>query len=283
MGNLLEVRNLSFSYGENRVLKEIDLSIPENELVSVLGINGAGKSTLLKCLNRIITPQTAEIKLKSKDVQELDLVEISKLISYVPQSVRSSFSMDVFDVVLLGRRPYINWRIGERDREVVSETLRFLNLEDFAFRKFNKLSGGERQRIIIAKAIAQEPQLFLLDEPTSDLDLKNQIQVMKKLKSLVSDSESSKSALVAIHDINIAARFSDRIILLSDGKIVADGTPLEVLTSENIAKVFGVTSEISLPTSVFEPLRVFVKDEIKEPQNTITEDIKNTKGETYEQ
>ena len=106
---------------------------------------------------------------------------------------------------------------------------------------------------------------------------------MKKLKSLVSDSESSKSALVAIHDINIAARFSDRIILLSDGKIVADGTPIEVLTSENIAKVFGVTSEISLPTSVFEPLRVFVKDEIKEPQNTITEDIKNTKGETYEQ
>lgn len=283
MGNLLEVRNLSFSYSENRVLEEIDLSIPENELVSVLGINGAGKSTLLKCLNRIITPQTAEIKLKSKDVQELDLVEISKLISYVPQSVRSSFSMDVFDVVLLGRRPYINWRIGERDREVVSETLRFLNLEDFAFRKFNKLSGGERQRIIIAKAIAQEPQLFLLDEPTSDLDLKNQIQVMKKLKSLVSDSESSKSALVAIHDINIAARFSDRIILLSDGKIVADGTPIEVLTSENIAKVFGVTSEISLPTSVFEPLRVFVKDEIKEPQNTITEDIKNTKGETYEQ
>tara|TARA_B110000444_G_scaffold166165_1_gene155303 strand:- start:4003 stop:4866 length:864 start_codon:yes stop_codon:yes gene_type:complete len=283
MGNLLEVRNLSFSYGENRVLEEIDLSIPENELVSVLGINGAGKSTLLKCLNRIITPQTAEIKLKSKDVQELDLVEISKLISYVPQSVRSSFSMDVFDVVLLGRRPYINWRIGERDREIVSETLRFLNLEDFAFRKFNKLSGGERQRIIIAKAIAQEPQLFLLDEPTSDLDLKNQIQVMKKLKSLVSDSESSKSALVAIHDINIAARFSDRIILLSDGKIVADGTPIEVLTSENIAKVFGVTSEISLPTSVFEPLRVFVKDEIKEPQNTITEDIKNTKGETYEQ
>ena len=283
MGNLLEVRNLSFSYSENRVLEEIDLSIPENELVSVLGINGAGKSTLLKCLNRIITPQTAEIKLKSKDVQELDLVEISKLISYVPQSVRSSFSMDVFDVVLLGRRPYINWRIGERDREVVSETLRFLNLEDFAFRKFNKLSGGERQRIIIAKAIAQEPQLFLLDEPTSDLDLKNQIQVMKKLKSLVSDPESSKSALVAIHDINIAARFSDRIILLSDGKIVADGTPIEVLTSENIAKVFGVTSEISLPTSVFEPLRVFVKDEIKEPQNTITEDIKNTKGETYEQ
>ena len=291
MGNLLEVQNLSFSYGDNHVLKEIELSIPENELVSILGINGAGKSTLLKCLNRIITPQTAEIKLKSMDLNELDLVEISKLISYVPQSVRSSFSMDVFDVVLLGRRPYINWRIGENDRKVVSDTLRFLNLEDFAFRKFNQLSGGERQRIIIAKAIAQEPQLFLLDEPTSDLDLKNQIQVMKKLKSLVSDTDSPKSALIAIHDINIAARFSDRIILLSDGKIVADGTPVEVLTSENIAKVFDVTSEISLPTSVFEPLRVFVKDELEEPQNTIAakpesvlvEDMSNTKGETYEQ
>ena len=272
MGNLLEVQNLSFSYGDNHVLKEIKLSIPKNELVSILGINGAGKSTLLKCLNRIITPQTAEIKLKSMDLNELDLVEISKLISYVPQSVRSSFSMDVFDVVLLGRRPYINWRIGENDRRVVSDTLRFLNLEYFAFRKFNQLSGGERQRVVIAKAIAQEPQLFLLDEPTSDLDLKNQIQVMKKLKSLVSDTESPKSALVAIHDINIAARFSDRIILLSNGEIVADGTPTEVLTSENIAKVFDVTSEISKPSGD-EPLRVFVKDEIKS----------NEKGETNEQ
>ena len=290
MGNLLEVQNLSFSYGDNHVLKEIELSIPENELVSILGINGAGKSTLIKCLNRIITPQTAEIKIQSMDLNELDLVEISKLISYVPQSVRSSFSMDVFDVVLLGRRPYINWRIGENDRRVVSDTLRFLNLEDFAFRKFNQLSGGERQRIIIAKAIAQEPKLFLLDEPTSDLDLKNQIQVMKKLKSLVSDTDSPKSALIAIHDINIAARFSDRIILLSDGKIVADGTPSEVLTSENIAEVFDVTSEISQPSGD-EPLRVFVKDEIKEPQNTIAteparvlvEDISNKEGEKYEQ
>ena len=290
MGNLLEVQNLSFSYGDNHVLKEIELSIPENELVSILGINGAGKSTLIKCLNKIITPQTAEIKIQSMDLNELDLVEISKLISYVPQSVRSSFSMDVFDVVLLGRRPYINWRIGENDRRVVSDTLRFLNLEDFAFRKFNQLSGGERQRIIIAKAIAQEPKLFLLDEPTSDLDLKNQIQVMKKLKSLVSDTDSPKSALIAIHDINIAARFSDRIILLSDGKIVADGTPSEVLTSENIAEVFDVTSEISQP-SVDEPLRVFVKDEIKQPQNTIAaepasfliEGISDTEGETYEQ
>ena len=165
-----------------------------------------------------------------------------------------------------------NWRIGEHDRRVVSDTLRFLNLEDFAFRKFNQLSGGERQRVVIAKAIAQEPQLFLLDEPTSDLDLKNQIQVMKKLKSLVSDTESPKSALVAIHDINIAARFSDRIILLSNGEIVADGTPTEVLTSENIAKVFDVTSEISKPSGD-EPLRVFVKDEIKS----------NEKGETNEQ
>ena len=182
------------------------------------------------------------------------------------------------------------FRSGENDRRVVSDTLRFLNLEDFAFRKFNQLSGGERQRIIIAKAIAQEPKLFLLDEPTSDLDLKNQIQVMKKLKSLVSDTDSPKSALIAIHDINIAARFSDRIILLSDGKIVADGTPSEVLTSENIAEVFDVTSEISQP-SVDEPLRVFVKDEIKQPQNTIAaepasvliEGISDTEGETYEQ
>ena len=120
--------------------------------------------------------------------------------------------MNVFDVVMLGRRPHINWRISEDDLERVSETLRYLQLEDFAFRRFDKLSGGERQRVIIAKAISQDPILFLLDEPTSDLDLKNQIDVMKKLKLLASaDSGNSKSALIAIHDINMAARFADSL------------------------------------------------------------------------
>ncbi len=270
MSPILQATEISFSWGENHVLKGLDLDIGENELISILGVNGAGKSTLLKCLNRILTPQSGKIQVLSKDVSSLSLLQLSTLMSYVPQSVRSSFSMDVFDVVLLGRRPHISWRINENDREKVSQTLRTLNLENFAFRRFDQLSGGERQRVIIAKAVAQDPKIFLLDEPTSDLDLKSQIEIMKSLRTLVSNSASPKSALVAIHDINIAARFSDRILLLHDGQIISQGTPQEVLTTENIAKVFGVTSEVEIyspsETREFEAyspsVRVIVKDEI---------------------
>ncbi len=260
MVNLLEIQDLSFSYGSIEVLKGLNLEISENEMVCILGVNGVGKSTLLKCINKILPTDGGHIKLDSIDLIQTNPMELSRLVSYVPQSVRSGFSIDVFDVVMLGRRPYINWKISENDRNIVSRTLRFFGLEEFAFRKFNHLSGGERQRVVIAKAIAQQPRLFLLDEPTSDLDLSNQIQVMKRLRSLVSDKENPRSALLAIHDINIAARFADRIVLLSDGKIVADGAPSDVLTPENIATVFKVSSEVYTPD--WGPIQIIVKDEI---------------------
>ena len=261
MTKILEVRDLNFSWGDNHVLKNLNLDVQKNELVSIIGINGAGKSTLLKCLNRILKPDLGKIRMWDKDLSNFDPLNLSKLISYVPQSIRSNFSMDVFDVVLLGRRPHINWRIAENDREKVSQTLRYLELEDFAFRKFDRLSGGERQQVIIAKAISQDPDLFLFDEPTSDLDLRNQIEIMKKIRKLV-ENDSSKSALIAIHDINIAARFSDRILLLHEGEILASGAPNEVLTVENIAQVFGVTCDVQLWNGEY--IRVIVEDEIKQ-------------------
>ena len=265
----MSVKDLYFSWGENEVLKGVDLSIKSNEVVSILGVNGAGKSTLIKCLNTILKPKEGTIKIFSNvvgtidalvDVSSLDLVALSRVMSYVPQSVRTSFSMDVFDVVLLGRKPHIKWRISDDDRSKVSETLRYLNLEDFAFRKFDQISGGERQRVIIAKAVAQDPNLFLFDEPTSDLDLKNQIQVMKCIKKLIKDSETPKSALIAIHDINIAARYSDKILLLDNGSVRAFGPPKEVLTEENIADVFSVKSSVELTDEGY--IRVLVYDEI---------------------
>ena len=191
----------------------------------------------------------------------MSLLELSKMSSYVPQSVRTSFSMDVFDVVLLGRRPYISWIVSSEDREAVSRTLSLLGLEEFAFRKFDKLSGGERQRVVVAKAVAQDPSIFLFDEPTSDLDLRNQIEVMKRIVEIVSDKELGKSAIVSIHDINIAARFADRIILLHEGEVKADGSPSEVLTEDNIAEVFEVTCDILIQTEN-SPMRVLIKDEI---------------------
>ncbi len=266
----MNVKDLNFSWGSNEVLNNIEFSIESNEVVSILGINGAGKSTLIKCLNGILKPKSGKIeiianseessKISLVDMSSLDLVGLSKVMSYVPQSVRTSFSMDVFDVVLLGRKPHIKWRITDNDRDKVSETLRYLNLEDFAFRKFDQISGGERQRVIIAKAIAQDPNLFMFDEPTSDLDLKNQIQIMKCIKKLIKESESPKSALIAIHDINIAARYSDKIMLLDNGTVKAFGPPKDVLTEQNIADVFGVKSSVELTDEDY--IRVVIYDEI---------------------
>ncbi len=259
MNDIIKVEDLRFGYPDKEVLKGLNLTISNNELVCLLGINGAGKSTLLKCILGILKFQTGKISfdyaMQTDDNanvsnvmnsgNNIDTMALARYMSYVPQSVKSSFSIDVYDTIMLGRRPYIGWNISPEDREIVSKTIEFLNLEEFAFRKINQLSGGERQRVIIGKAIAQEPRLFLLDEPTSDLDLKNQIQIMKKIKKIVSNPESPKSALVAIHDINMAARFADRILLMSDGEIVAEGTPRQVLTPQNIQNVFAVTADIA--------------------------------------
>ena len=264
MTNLLSVEDLSFSWGKKEVLKGINFTIEANEVVAILGVNGAGKSTLIKCINRILKMNTGSVQIFSKDLHSLNLIELSRHMSYVPQSVRTSFGIDVFEVVLLGRRPHITWRVSSRDQQIVSETLRFLSLEDFAFRRFDQLSGGERQRVIIAKAIAQDANLILMDEPTSDLDLKNQIGTMKNITQIISQSPN-KSALIAIHDINIAAKFADRILLLHDGKIVSNGTPSEVLTAKNIATVFGVTSQI-ITADGEKPMRIVIEDEIREEE-----------------
>ncbi|MBA46053.1 MAG: iron ABC transporter ATP-binding protein [Euryarchaeota archaeon] len=237
--DVLKVSNLSFSWKNNPVpvLSDIEFSVRDGELVAILGINGAGKSTLLKCMNRILKPENAEIQIDSMNINDISLLELSKLVSYVPQSVMTNFSMDVFDVVMLGRRPHISWRISNEDRDKVSKTLQLFDLEDFAFRRFDQLSGGERQRVIVAKAVVQSPSLFLFDEPTSDLDLKNQLEVMKRIRDLV-DNKERRAALVAVHDINLAARFADRIILLHNGRIKAFNNPKSVLTEQNNRRSF---------------------------------------------
>tara|TARA_Y100001968_G_scaffold53914_1_gene44995 strand:+ start:378 stop:1202 length:825 start_codon:yes stop_codon:yes gene_type:complete len=273
LNKILEVENLSYSWGTNEVFRNINFTVENNKVIAILGKNGVGKTTLLKCINRILKPISGSVRIDSKDISSLDLVELSKMVSYVPQSIMSNFPMEVFDVVLLGRRPHINWTIGDTDREKVSETLRFFNLQDFAFRNFNQLSGGERQRVIVAKAVSQDSSIFLMDEPTSDLDLKNQIEIMKKIKHLVSDSGNGKAAIIAIHDINIAARFADSIFLLDKGEIRAKGTPEEVLTEKNIEQVFGVTSEV-IPKTRKDPMRILIKDELNDKQKVVKKNDK---------
>ena len=264
MTDFLSVSGLNFSWGENHVLKDVEFTMQRNEVVAILGVNGAGKSTLIKCLNKILTPKSGKILIEGNDLSSHDLVSLAKVMSYVPQTVRSSFSMNVFDVALIGRRPHIRWRISQRDRDFVSQTLRYLGLEDFAFRRFNQLSGGERQRVIIAKAIVQNPDLYLFDEPTSDLDLKNQVSIMKRIRHLVSPEMGDKSALIAIHDINLAARFADKIILFDDGKVKSYGKPEDVLTEQSISDVFGVSSMIMPRDDDPTKIHIIINNEIEE-------------------
>ena len=240
MTSVLSVRDLCFSWPGRDVLSNMSFKIKPKQIVSILGVNGAGKTTLLKCINRILKPTHGSINLQSNDVGEMSMIDIAKHVAYVPQSVSTSFPMNVYDVVLLGRRPHLQWFVGDEDRQKVSDSLVFLELEDFAFRRYDRLSGGERQRVVLAKAFAQEPDLYLLDEPTSDLDLRHQITTMEKIQDVVKNSERNSSALIAIHDIDIAARFSDQILLIHNGKIHAFGPPQEVLTPEIIAEVFSV-------------------------------------------
>ena len=244
MSGFLSVQDLCFSWPGRTVLEELNFEVGPNQLVSVLGVNGAGKTTLLKCMNRILSPSSGRINLFSSDVSGMTIMDVARHIAYVPQSVNTNFPMNVFDVVLLGRRPHLQWFVGDGDREKVSECLHFLEIDDFAFRRYDQLSGGERQRVVLAKALAQEPKLYLLDEPTSDLDLKHQITTMEKIRRVVGDHTTPSSAIIAIHDIDVAARFSDKILLLHEGKIRAYGPPKEVLTVELIAEVFGVEAEV---------------------------------------
>ena len=260
---LVRVRDLGFRWGKKTVLDEISFTIISGQIVAILGKNGAGKTTLIKCLNRVQTPQNGKVEICSKDISRQSLIELSKSVSYVPQSVKTSFPMDVFDVLLLGRRPHISWMTSSEDLEAVSETLRKFGLEDLAFRRFDRLSGGERQRVIIAKAVVQNPRVYLLDEPTSDLDLQHQLLVMETVTDIIRNSDGSKSVIFAIHDINIAARFSDRVILLHEGRILADGTPSEVITRSNIATVFGVDSEIA-PSSSNSPMNIIIGERVKQ-------------------
>lgn len=245
--NILEVKDLSFGYKNKKILENLSFSVQPNQFVAVLGINGAGKSTLIKCLNKIINFDSGSVKVCNKPLSDTSIMDLSKLVAYVPQSVSTGFSMDVYDVILLGRRPYIGWRIGKQDREVVQSVIMRLGLGEFIFRKFHTLSGGEQQRVIIAKAIVQDPTLYLFDEPTSNLDLSSQFEILYEIKNLVLSKEKKCSALVAMHDINLAAKFADKIMIIDDNSIYCYETPYNALNRETISEVYGVDSDVLYP------------------------------------
>jgi iron complex transport system ATP-binding protein len=237
----ITIKGLTFSYNSHKILDDLNVVVDDSEILGLVGPNGSGKTTLIKCIDRILKPK-GSILLDGKEIENMSRQEVARQIGYVPQSSSTPLATTVFDTVLMGRRPHISWRVTDADLDKVAEVLERLHLGDLAMRDFSQLSGGQKQKVLIARALAQEPAVLLLDEPTSNLDMKHQLEVMETVSSLV--KEKNISAVMAIHDLNLAARFSDRLVMLKDGQVYAAGEPKVLLNEANICKVYGIEAMV---------------------------------------
>ncbi len=237
---ILSVNGLKFTYRSREVLKGINLQARCHEIITILGPNGAGKTTLLKCVNAMLRPQEGTVFISGEDTVAMDKIEIAKKIGYVSQRGEAS-RITVFDAVLLGRYPYLGWKVSEQDLKITNAIIDRLHLGPFSLRYINELSGGELQKVRIARALVQDPALLLLDEPTSNLDLKNQMEILGLIKAIA--NSHNVAVLMTLHDINTALRYSDRLLFIKDGLIAADLKPPQV-TEDIIRKVYDVPVRI---------------------------------------
>ena len=241
----MEIRfqNLSFRYTPKKpVLQEIDLTLPKKQFVAILGPNGSGKTTLMKQINRILIPQKGCVTADGHDLAKLSAGELARTIAYVPQMTGGIMAGSVMDTVMLGRKPYIQWKPSHEDIEIVSQCLLRFHLEEIAHRQYNALSGGQKQTVLIARALAQTPQIYLFDEPVSFLDVRNQLEIMTAARELV--DQDGKTVIMVLHDLNMALRFADHVVIMKEGRVYAQGAPRDVITEENVLAVYGTHAEI---------------------------------------
>ena len=243
MGHLI-MKDISFSYLNGFSLRQVSLMVEEGEMVALLGPNGSGKTTLIKLAAGVLNPERGEVLLGEARLRKLSRKEIARRVAVVPQSFNIPFAFTVAEVVMLGRTPFINTLSGEgeRDRSIARRAMELTGIEQFSKRTFNELSGGERQKSILAMALAQEPKLILLDEPTAHLDINHQVEILELVKGL--NREQGVTVLGAMHDLNLAALYFDRLVLLKEGAIFSQGPPAAVLTEKTIYDVFGATVHI---------------------------------------
>jgi len=237
---ILEVNNIVFGYNSHPILNEIKFEVARGELLAILGPNGVGKTTLLKCMNAILSPHGGSVLVGGEDVSSLNTMEIARRIGYVAQRSEAG-RLTAYDAILLGRRPHISWRVSDKDLAIVNAAINRLNLQALAMRYIDQMSGGELQKVAIARALVQEPQLLLLDEPTSSLDLKNQIQILKLIRQVVKGH--AMAAVMTMHNLNMALRFADKYLFLKGGAVYAAGRAGDV-EADTIAAVYGVPVEI---------------------------------------
>ena len=218
---MMRVEGLNFSYPCGRqILRDISFQARSGSFLAILGNNGAGKSTLLKCFDQILRPQTGSVTVDGAELLTLPLGELARQVAFVTQSAALT-RMTVYETLLLGRKPYIKWGVSQEDRRMVDDTLRRMGLEGFAMRYLHQLSGGEQQKVLLARALVQQPKLLLLDEPTSNLDLRNQYEVLSLVRQVC--RERNITAILVIHDLNLALRFCDRFVFLHGGTVFAAG------------------------------------------------------------
>lgn len=239
---MLDVQGLHYDYGTRTVLQGIDFTLAAGEVVSLVGPNGAGKSTLLRCLNGVLRASRGTVTLDGRDTRTIARRELARAIAYVPQQQGPAISLSVIDMITLGRAPHRAFGTQARDREIVLDVVEQLGLAPLALRSFAALSGGERQRVLLARALVQGERLLLLDEPTSALDLKHQLETLATLRALA--RSRGCGVVIAIHDLALASRFSDRLILLDAGRVRTAGPWHEVVAREHLEAVYDVSAII---------------------------------------
>ncbi len=237
----LNIKNLSYSYGKTKTLKNLSFSVPKADFFIIIGPNGSGKTTLMKIMAGILKPRKGQLGILNRPVGDYSRKILARTIAFVPQTIPVDFPFTVTEVVLMGRSPYLGM-LGiehEKDLSITKAALAFTGLEHLAHRKLDQLSGGEQQRVFIARAICQEPEIILLDEPTASLDLAHQVRLMDLMEKL--KNEKNITVVMVSHDVNLAAMYGEHLLLLNQGEIVCLGLPEEVLTFRTLEKAYGCT------------------------------------------
>ena len=240
----LQISQAYFSYLDGLVLHDINLSIRAGEMVGLLGPNGSGKTTLIKLVSGILKPNQGEIRLDGSSLSRLSRKSVARSLAVVPQQFHIPFAFTIGEVVMLGRIPFLKAFAEESkvDRQFVANTMDLVGISELKERRFDELSGGERQKVILAMALAQQPRLLLLDEPIVHLDIAHQVEILELVKRL--NMEQGLTVIGAMHDLNLAALYFDRLILLKEGRIWADGVPAQVLTEDIIRNVFSASVRV---------------------------------------
>ena len=257
---IIELKNLSIGYGNKSVLQDVNAKINKGEIVGIIGCNGAGKSTLLKTIRGLLSKQSGDILYFGRNLESFSEKELAREVAYLQQNVEVGFGYTGKDIVLAGRYPYMKWWKGESisDEELALKCMEYTGTKELAERPVNEVSGGQKQRILLAKVLAQQTPILFLDEPTTGLDMVYQEEIFRFSKAL---AEMGKTILMVVHELNLAAKYCSRIILLGEGTVIADGRPDNVFTEKILSKAYNAPVRVIRSHNTNEIIEISTKED----------------------